>query len=391
MTLYGYIKPFAPLSFSIPVYTDAKEYYYHVLESDSFRIRTFELTQLDENFVSDCCPEISIQQGDYGVIVFADQSMNVLIERADRTIIEIISKIQSLGDIALHLIPELNSVMEIITREMKVRERAERAKAAISISKLEDIIINEKRLSRDRALRNLKLAFPVSEFYAAHFSNYRSAYDLLLTKSDFFLVTNSILTLIECKATQRNDVLTSVLLAQLAAENRYPKKDSSLTWANLFNKVLSTIGWNISRSEISVIESIGRSTLDQIISNLAQRFLGRHTSTAIKKSLDRFYEMDITDKRVVSFEKNSYSDNDFRFQVGVATNDEGRVNLKFMTFILSSNNKIERPLLSKSYQHRNMLSVEFTEATLNSQNFEGIRESIAKKLGDSVTKYITDI
>lgn len=77
MNFIGYIRPFSRLSYTIPVYSNGENFFYHKLSQD-FKIEAFEeavIKATDVIHTSDMIPRLSANAfkiGDFGMVIFID-------------------------------------------------------------------------------------------------------------------------------------------------------------------------------------------------------------------------------------------------------------------------------------------------------------------------------
>ncbi len=208
-----------------------------------------------------------------------------------------------------------------------------------------------------------------------------------------FLADKSLVSFIsEVNGQNRKDVLNSTLLAQMAANKKFPNEEDILEWYQAFIDVLSKIGWNIESSEISTFESSKTvfEIEDAIIDILSGAFGGGYIKV-IAKTLESIKNMSDEDHKIIAFEKNTHSLTKGCFQIALAVEENEVVSMQLGTFLLTSTKKIKQILFFTSKKDKTKLQYSSRLGTLNAEVYEQIRSAVLKKLGDDITAYVTEI
>lgn len=190
----------------------------------------------------------------------------------------------------------------------------------------------------------------------------------------------------------RQDVLNSTLIAQLAANKKFPNHDQIIEWYGVYVDVLSNIGWSIQGKDFSHYETtkdlieIENVIIDIITSAIGGNFIGiiTQTLTAIKN-------LSNTDNKIIAFEKNTHSLNKGSFQVALAVETNGQVSMGLGGFMLSTENVIKQILIYKSSKSSTELDYASMQCTLNTDTYALVRKDIIEKLGEGASKYIAEI
>ena len=191
---------------------------------------------------------------------------------------------------------------------------------------------------------------------------------------------------------RRSDVLNSVLLAQLAANKKFPDENQLVDWYKEFVRVLNNLGWAIEAAEFSSFES--NSTVfeaeNAIISILTAAF-GGSFMVVITKTLEAIKGLSDSNGKITAFEKNTHSQSKGAFQIGLATEANGTVTLQMGTFLLTSSNEIRKILFFKSTKDKTKLNYCSRTGTLNEEVYAKIRTQVQDKLGGKITDFIAEI
>lgn len=190
----------------------------------------------------------------------------------------------------------------------------------------------------------------------------------------------------------RDDVLNSVLLAQLAANKKFPDLEQSLEWYSSFIEILNQIGWVFEASEFSRFESSKNVfEIENVIIDILVTAFGGTFIDVITKTLNSIKSLGDGDRKIKVFEKNTHSLSKGAFQIGVAHEENGVVSLQIGTFLLTSSGEIKRILFFKTSKEKTTLDYCSRKGTLNNQIYSLIRQAVMNKLGGKVTDYIAEI
>ena len=208
-----------------------------------------------------------------------------------------------------------------------------------------------------------------------------------------FLNAKSLVSFVsEIDGQRRSDVLNSVLLAQLAANKKFPDEDQLVDWYKEFVRVLNNLGWAIEAAEFSNFESDGTifEVENAVISILTAAF-GGPFMVVITKTLEAIKGLSDSNGKITAFEKNTHSLSKGAFQIGLAKEDNGAITLQMGTFLLTSKNEIRKILFFKSTKDKTELNYCSRTGTLNEDIYAKIRTQVQDKLGGRVSDFIAEI
>lgn len=190
----------------------------------------------------------------------------------------------------------------------------------------------------------------------------------------------------------RQDVLNSTLLAQLAANKKFPDETDMLNWYKAYTGVLSQIGWSVQAKDFSVVDTSHKLfEMENVVLDIIGSAVGGSAVAIIAKTLEAFRKLSNTDNRIVAFEKNTHSLQKGSFQLALADETDGVVSLTMAGFAVSSQEKITRILFFKSSKAQTELKVSSMTGTLNIDTYSLVRKGILDKLGQSATDIISSI
>jgi hypothetical protein len=196
----------------------------------------------------------------------------------------------------------------------------------------------------------------------------------------------------EVSEQNRKDILNSTLLAQLAANKKYPSEDQILDWYKEFVKVLSNLGWVVEGAEFSTFKAKGTVfELQNAIIDILMTAFGGNYVAIITKTLDAIKDLSDENGKITAFKKNTQSFSKGAFQIALAVEENNAVAMQLGTFLLTSSNEIKHILFFKSNKDETKLEYCSRKATLNPEIYGKARQAIVDKLGNRVTNYVTEI
>lgn len=192
-------------------------------------------------------------------------------------------------------------------------------------------------------------------------------------------------------AKHRNDILDSTLLAQLAANKKFPDENDGILWYKHYTEVLSNIGWVVENAEFSTFETKENlvEVKDAIISILTAAFGGTFIGI-ITKTLDAVKGLG-ENGTIIAFKKNTQSLNKGCFQLALAVEENDTVSLQMGAFLLEAKNTITQVLFFKSSKDITRLTYNSQRATLHTNRYTAIRGTVSKKIGEEIDKNIAEI
>jgi hypothetical protein len=197
----------------------------------------------------------------------------------------------------------------------------------------------------------------------------------------------------EVSEQRRQDVLHSVLLAQLAANKKFPEEDQIKEWYEAFVDVLSNIGWAMQSASFTPFTSEGTTIeVDKAIIDLVASAVGGSALVPIiSKTLDAIKGLSDTSGKFIAFEKNTHTATKGAFQVGIAKEVNDTVALQLGTFLITSSDTIKQILFFKSSKSTTTLEFCSRVGTLDESVYSTVRDAIQAKLGFKATDYIANI
>jgi hypothetical protein len=237
-------------------------------------------------------------------------------------------------------------------------------------------------------VKNLQIENPVATF---PFS--KNVAPIAEGEEQTFLNAKSLVSFVsEVSGQQREDVLNSVLLAQLAANKQFPEDTQLIDWYKSFSKALNNLGWTLEGKEFSTFKSATDIfEVENAIVDILTTAFGGTFKTIITKTLASIKGLSDNNGKITAFEKNTHSLSKGAFQLGLVQVENGTVSLQLGMFVLTSSNEIKKILFFKSSKDKTRLDYCSQKGTLNEDVYSTVREPIVTKLGKKVTDFISEV
>ncbi|MDB5203097.1 MAG: hypothetical protein JWQ27_2506 [Ferruginibacter sp.] len=239
-------------------------------------------------------------------------------------------------------------------------------------------------------VNSLPLLEPAAEFPGAKGANGDLASEGV---EQSFLNAKSLVSFVtDVQGQRRNDVLNSVLFAQLAANKQFPNDEQIMDWYKAFIHVLNTLGWVIEAAEFSTFKaSKDIFEVENAIIDILTTAFGGSFMTVIAKTMSSIKDLSDGNGSITAFEKNTHSLSKGAFQIGVAMEENDTVSLQLGTFLLTSSNEIKKILFFKSSKDKTRLDYCSRKGTLNEDVYGSIRETVKARLGEKTSQFIAEV
>ncbi len=189
---------------------------------------------------------------------------------------------------------------------------------------------------------------------------------------------------------QKIDVLNSCLLAQLAANAKYPRTTKPVEWSNAYGTVLMNLAWVVPSFSFKTLHtSAQKFTIDKVVLKLVQSILTQDQITVLTAAMDAMKELESDDRRFTIFERNAKRGSDGNFQFNsIGASADGTLSMKFNAYAFDTNTEVTNILWFSFSGNNTELKVSQSTFVLNEQVFARIREALVAKLGNRANDYI---
>jgi hypothetical protein len=245
-----------------------------------------------------------------------------------------------------------------------------------------------------RYVAELELCQPRENFNIAHERGAISKAIVQEGQDRAFISDKTIVSFVSGVSGQnREDVLSSTLLAQLAANKKFSVESDTISWYKEFTDVLMKIGWQLEGAEMNTFKSshdiyeVEHIIVDILVKAFGNNFIGIVTNT-----LDVLKKMSKSnDNRILAFEKNTHTLNKGYFQIALVKEVNGAISMQLGTFLLTSSNELKKILFVKFSKDKTTLEYSSRRATFNPVAYNKIRSTVEEKLGNFMTTAIAEI
>lgn len=188
---------------------------------------------------------------------------------------------------------------------------------------------------------------------------------------------------------QKDDVLNSSLLAQLAADARYKVKEENQKWSKAYTEVMENIGWVMQDFQFHEIENKQSDfKLSNVILEIVSELVGGNQKimNLLKASLDALKE---STEELSLFSHRNHGDKIRSFQVVPCEVDEsGQVITVFVCFLFEASQTDDDYLFWEWHSRDIKLSVGSQTCALNENLYAKLRDDVLNKLGVNGSTYI---
>ena len=239
---------------------------------------------------------------------------------------------------------------------------------------------------------------------------------------------------------QKEDLLNSTLLAQLAANRRHDRERDTLNWYDAYRRVLRGVGWRSeTTSSTNRLQGAGgfsaaivavpgampvpatplqpipgpqpalpirlpgfpftratttqpRFTAEQAVLNVLRKTAGERAAMDTVRSLDTLRSLSDRDRRVVIFESSSHSSGRGNFQIVSATCGPDLVlRMTLVAVFFTTEESVSRVMSFNFAKGSTQLYQARDTMTLNPADYEKVREQVVAQLGDQASAYIAEL
>jgi len=193
-------------------------------------------------------------------------------------------------------------------------------------------------------------------------------------------------------AANRNDVLQSTLLAQMAANLKVKNKAKVFDWYKVFMDTLEKTGWIVESAVPQTYNATeSEFEVDNVVIDIISSAFGKMYIDIIKKTLSAIKNMGDDDRKIKAFERNTKSVDNAGFQIALANEDGGIVSMQIGTFMLTTSHDLRKVFFFKTEKEKTNLQYMSRRATFNSTAYSVIRDAVNQKIADALLTNISEI
>lgn len=190
----------------------------------------------------------------------------------------------------------------------------------------------------------------------------------------------------------RNDVLQSTLLAQMAANKKVNNKSKVFDWYQVFMDTLEKTGWIVESAVPQTYNATeSEFEVDNVVIDIISSAFGKMYIDIIKKTLSAIKNMGDDDRKIKAFERNTKTIDNAGFQIALANEEGGIVSMQIGTFMLSTSHDLRKVFFFKTEKEKTNLQYISRRATLNSTAYSVIRKAVNDKIADEMLTNISEI
>lgn len=191
---------------------------------------------------------------------------------------------------------------------------------------------------------------------------------------------------------QKQDVLDSSLLAQLAANKKYDRENDTDKWYKEYTNVMQMLGWVMQGFKFGRYKSSAASfSLSQVTLEILSALVGGEAEivNVMKATISALAK---SPEGLNLFESGGIQGKNGNFQIVPCTTDRsGQVNVAFMCFYFKAN-RHEDNFFFFSWKRQDITLLFSTQTcTLNEQAYAQVREAVIEKLGKRRITFVHDL
>lgn len=196
----------------------------------------------------------------------------------------------------------------------------------------------------------------------------------------------------EVSGQNREDVLNSTLLAQLAADKKFNRETQVMDWYGFYTNVLGKLGWTQQGFNWKKYEATQMSfTMDKVVLDIAKAALTGQELLVIAAALDAMSKLPEQDGKLRLFNHSASSDTEGNFQISVCTETNGAVAMKTMAFFYNSEQQSTDVLFFNFSSKSTNLQQSTNIQTLSPSVYGQVRNSVLEKLGKNAQDFVLEL
>lgn len=190
----------------------------------------------------------------------------------------------------------------------------------------------------------------------------------------------------------REDVLNSTLLAQLAADKANNRETDVMGWYAAYSNVLAKVGWVSQGFNWQKYTAKSMSfTMDEAVLEIAEAALTGQEELVVVAAIDAMKKLPKQDGRLQLFNHSASSDTEGNFQISVCTESGGSVAMKTMAFYYDAQQQSTDVLFFNFSSNSTALNQSVVVQDLNTAVYATVRDAVLQKLGANAKNFVLDL
>ncbi len=212
-------------------------------------------------------------------------------------------------------------------------------------------------------------------------------------KDQAMIVDKSLISFVSgLSANNRADILESTLLAQLGANSKVPDEKDVIGWYKAYIEILTKVGWTMEGGEVQQFSAKANVVeLQEVIIDILKAAFGADFLQIVARALDGIKSLADSNGKIQAFEKNTHSESNGSFQIGVATQEGNAVSMNLGTFLITSTSRVSHILFIKFSKDETDLQYASGKLTLDQNIYENVRTLVQNKLSGRAVEFVTEI
>lgn len=196
----------------------------------------------------------------------------------------------------------------------------------------------------------------------------------------------------EVTQSEHSDVLNSCLLAQLAADKKFNRKNRPVEWYDFYSQVLSHCGWTLSGFHFEEYQSSSASFgVDTFMLNLLTGLATDSMISLVSSAVNFLRALKNTDPRSILFNHNSHSGKDGNFQLSACFQNKGTLTMGLGCSYFSASEETDDFFFLHFEQSDSEVFLSKQTIMLSMDVYNQVRSEVVKKLGDRAKSYIGEL
>lgn len=191
---------------------------------------------------------------------------------------------------------------------------------------------------------------------------------------------------------QKEDVLNSTLLAQLAANKAFDRETKTKEWYGKYHEVLENIGWVISAFDFTRFEATGsKFTIESAVLQVVVAIASQSALLVTQAALAAVKAISSGSKAFAIWDRTTHSTSNGNFQISPCVASDANVAMALAAFYFSAET-VDSQFLWFSYSSSSVNLYKGGQVVvLNEQIYKKVRQQIIEKLGDKATLYVANL